>query len=132
MSALTKSRTVGGWVIHVPIAGLMIYAGWPKVFGSAAQDFAEVLQRYGLAEQIKLIGAGELLTAVLLLFPYTCSLGVLLASAFWGGAICLHMSHGDPYLFQSVLLVLTWVGAFLRNPLIFSSFPGIVPGEKKV
>jgi hypothetical protein len=41
------------------------------------------------------------------------------------------MSHGEPYFLQSVLLVLTWVGASLRNPLRFSSFPGIVHADKK-
>lgn len=132
MSALSKGRTIGGWVIHVPIAGLMIFSGWGKVFGSIPEDVAKALQGYGLTEHIKLIGVGEMLTAIILLFPYTSSLGVLLASSFWGGAICLHLSHGEPYFLQSVLLVLTWVGAFLRTPLMFSSFPGIKPYEKKV
>jgi hypothetical protein len=68
------------------------------------------------------IGAGEVATAILLLIPRTSSLGVLLASSFWGGAICLHMSRGEPFVLQSALLLLTWVGAFLRVPGMFSSF----------
>jgi hypothetical protein len=69
-----------------------------------------------------LIGSGALLTALLLLIPRTSSLGVLLTSSFWGGAICIHMAHGEPYLFQAVLLVLSWAGAYLRNPATLSSF----------
>jgi hypothetical protein len=87
----------------------------------------EALAIYGLGEQVRLIGAGALLTALLLLTPRTLSLGILLTSAFWGGAICLHMAHGEPYLFQAVVLVLSWTGAYLRNPATFSSFSGL-PG----
>jgi hypothetical protein len=122
MSALAKAKTVGGWVLHVGIGGLMILAGTGKVFGFAAPEVVEALQKGGLGEQIRLIGAGELLTAVLLLVPRTSSLGVLLTSGFWGGVICFHMAHGESYLFPSALLVLTWVGAYLRNPATFSSF----------
>jgi hypothetical protein len=83
--------------------------------------------KYGLGEQARLIGAGALLTALLLLVPRTAPLGVLLASAFWGGAICIHLAHGEPYVVQAVQLVLTWAGAYLRNPATpggFSHPPG--------
>jgi hypothetical protein len=71
---------------------------------------------------IQVIGAGELVSAILLLVPRTASLGVLLTSGFWGGAICLHLSKGEPFVLQSVLLLLTWVGAYLRVPGTFASF----------
>ena len=60
---------------------------------------------------IQVIGAGELVSAILLLVPRTASLGVQLTSGFWGGAICLHMSKGEPFVVQSVLLFVTWLGA---------------------
>ena len=69
-----------------------------------------------------MIGTGELATAVLLVVPRTSSLGVLLASSFWGGAICLHMSKGELFVLQSAFLLLTWVGAYLRVPGTFASF----------
>src|SRR5260370_5733239 len=56
------------------------------------------------------------------LVPRTASLGVLLASGFWGGAICLHMSKGEPFVVQSVLLLLTWLGPYLRVPGVLASF----------
>ena len=76
----------------------------------------------GLSLPIGVIGAGELASAILLLIPRTSSLGLLLTSAFWGGAICLHMSKAEPFVMQSALLLLTWLGAYLRIPGIFSSF----------
>ena len=55
----------------------------------------------------------------MLIVPWTASLGVLLASAFWGGAICTHMGLHASYMFQSVLLALIWVGAYLQLPEMF-------------
>jgi DoxX-like family len=97
----------------------MIFTGLGKVLVLVPP---EALAKYGLGEQVRLIGAGSLLTALLLLIPRTSSLGILLTSSFWGGAICIHMAHGEPYLFQAVLFVLLWIGAYLRNPATFSSF----------
>jgi hypothetical protein len=99
----------------------MIFAGSAKLLGLFPP---EALAKHGLGDQIRLIGTGEVLTALLLLIPRTSSLGILLTSSFWGGAICFHMSHAEPYLFQAVLLVLSWAGAYLRNPATLSSFAG--------
>jgi hypothetical protein len=112
---------IAGLVLHVLVGGLLIFTGSQKVLGSAPP---EALVKYGLAEQARLIGAGALLTALLLLIPRTSSLGILLTSSFWGGAICTHMAQGEPYLLQVVLLVLSWGGAYLRNPATLSSFSG--------
>jgi hypothetical protein len=112
---------IAGLVLHVLIGGLMIVAGSAKLLGLFPP---EALGKDGLGDQIRLIGAGEVLTALLLLIPRTSSLGILLTSSFWGGAICIHMAHREPYLFQAVLLVLSWAGAYLRNPATLSSFSG--------
>jgi hypothetical protein len=108
-------------VLHALIGGLLILTGLEKILESVPP---EPLVRYGLAEQTRVIGAGALLTALLMLIPRTSSLGILVASAFWGGAICIHMAHGEPYVFQTLMLVLTWVGACLRTPATLSSFSG--------
>jgi hypothetical protein len=118
---------IAGLVLHVLIGGLLIVTGSEKVLGAVPP---EALVKYGLGEQVRLIGAGAVLTAVLLLIPRTSSLGILLASAFWGGAICIHMAHREPYFIQAVLLVLSWAGAYLRNPATLSSFSGR-PGMKR-
>lgn len=114
-------RTIVGLVLHVGIAGLMIFAAAMKLFGPPPpQDVIDKMG--GLAGQMRLIAAGELACAVLLLIPRTSSLGVLLTSSFWGGAICAHMFQGDSYVLQSVLLFVTWVGAYLRVPGTLGSF----------
>jgi hypothetical protein len=114
-------RESAGLGLHALIAGILILTGSQKVLGSAPP---EALVRYGLGEQAPLIGAGAILTALLLLIPRTSSLGLLLTSSFWGGAICIHMAHGEAYLIQAVMLVLSWVGAYLRHPATPSSSSG--------
>jgi hypothetical protein len=119
---MTKRKNWGriaGLVLHLLIGGLLIFTGSQKILGPAPP---EPLVKYGLGEQARLIGAGAIVTALLLLIPATSSLGILLASSFWGGAICIRMAHGEPYLFQSMMLVPSWAGANLRNPATLGSF----------
>ena len=102
----------------------MLFAGSGKAFGFAPPDIQSKLAAFGLGDRVQLIGWGEMLAAVLVLLPWTSPLGVLLTSGFWGGVICIHMAHGEPYLFQALMLVLSWAGAYLRNPATLSSFSG--------
>ena len=119
-------KTITGLVLHGLIAGIMILAGSAKVLGLFPPD---AVAQLGLTGWITVIGVGEVATAVFLLVPRTSSLGVLLASSFWGGAICLHMSKGEPVVLQSALLLQTWAGACLRVPSVFASFSA--PSKKR-
>jgi hypothetical protein len=119
MKTTRRWKTSVGLVLHVLIAGIMILAGSAKVLGLFPP---EAVAKMGLSGWITVIGAGEITTAVLLLIPRTWSLGLLLASSFWGGAICLHMSQGTSFVLPSALLLITWAGAYLRVPGVFSGF----------
>ena len=119
MKSTRNWQMVGGWVLHGLIAGMMILAGSAKVLGFFPP---EEVAKLGLSLPIQVIGAGELASAILLLIPRTSSLGLLLTSAFWRGAVCLHMSKGEPFVLQSALLLFTWVGGYLRVPEAFGSF----------
>ena len=127
MKTTWNRKTIAGLVLHVLIAGIMILAGSAKLLGLFPP---EMIAKLGLSVPIQVIGAGELGTALLLLIPRTSSLGVLLASSFWGGAICLHMSKAEPFVLQSALLLLTWVGAYLRVPGMFHSFSASSPAAQ--
>ena len=110
---------IAGLVLHLLIGGLMIFTGAQKILGLVP---TEALANYGLSEQMRLIGTGAFFSALLLVMPRTSSLGILLTSAFWGGAICIHMAHHELYVFQAVTLVLSWAGAYLRNPATYRNF----------
>ena len=126
MNATRNWQVIGGWVLHGLVTGLMILAGSAKVLGFFPP---EEVAKLGLSLPIQVIGVGELASAILLLIPRTSSLGLLLTSGFWGGAICLHMSKGEPFVFQSALLLLTWIGAYLRVPGAFASFTAQAPAK---
>jgi hypothetical protein len=116
-----KYGRIGGLILHVLLGGLMIFAGVMKLAGMMPPEATQKIPA-GIADHLKLIGAGELVTAILMIVPITSSLGVLLASGFWGGVICTHMAQGDDLIAPSVFLLLTWLGAYLRNPSLLYSF----------
>ena len=117
-----KWARVTGLVIHVLVGGLMIFAGGLKVLAPPTPELVENFQKINLVNEVKLIGVGELVAGLLLIIPITMSLGTLVTSGFWGGVICIHMSQHDGYISWSVFLLLTWVGAYLRNPATLASF----------
>jgi hypothetical protein len=104
---------VVGVLVHCLIAASMIITGFQKVLGSVPPA---ALVMYGLGDEARVIGVGAIVTALLLVIPRTSSFGILLTSSFWGGAICIHMAHGEPYLLQVAMLLLSWAGAYLRKP----------------
>ena len=122
MATPGKYGRIVGLVLHVLFGGLMIFAGVMKLAGMMPPEATQKLPA-GIADHLKLIGGGEFVTALLLIVPLTSSLGVLLASGFWGGVICIHMAQGDDFIAPSVFLLLTWLGAYLRNPSVLYSFP---------
>lgn len=119
-----KYRQIAGWVVLVLVAIVMLFAGAGKLFGFAPQRVMEQLNSYGLDDEIVIVGLAEVVSAVMLVIPRTWSLGILVTSSFWGGAIVAHLT-ADDYASTAapvVLLILTWVGSWLRHPQTFSSF----------
>jgi uncharacterized membrane protein YphA (DoxX/SURF4 family) len=114
MKPSRKALKITGVVLNLLVAAPMFLAGSAKVFGFDPK-VAEMLKTFGLGDHILLIGAGEIVSALLMLIPYTSPLGTLVVSGFWGGAICIHMSHATSFAVPSVLLALTWLGSYLRG-----------------
>ncbi len=122
MSHVSKFQKVAGWVLVSLVSAMLALAGASKLFGFAPHEMVEALTKAGNGDRIPLIGAGALVTGLLLFIPRTASLGVLLASSYWGGAILFHFVAGGSFLPAAVLLVMTWVGTALRGPWLLGSF----------
>jgi hypothetical protein len=120
MSIPSRGRVIAGWVLTVLLTVLFMVSAGLKLSGAA--QVVEGMQKWGLGDQRILIGVGELTSALLFLIPLTHSLGVLLLSAYMGGAIVTHMQHGESYVAQSVMLALIWVTGFLRHSELLQSF----------
>jgi hypothetical protein len=93
----------------------MLGAGVGKTLHLAPERVLSMFETtFHLDQQMTIIGLGELLCVVLLLVPRTLPFGILMVSAYWGGAIVVHMSSAQSYLLPSVLLILSWAGYLLR------------------
>lgn len=114
MNPSNKWLKIAGIVLHVLIAAFVMFAGVSKVFGLMPE---EVLAKLGqpLRDQLLLIGVGELISAVLLVLPWTSPLGTLVMSGFWGGVISFHLLGDKEIATGIVMLSLTWIAAFLRG-----------------
>lgn len=84
-------------------------------------EMAANFERWGLGNWRFVIACGEIIAALLFLFPRTNIYGVLLLSAHMGGAVAVHMSHSEPFIFPVVILALVWVTGFVRNPFILAT-----------
>ncbi len=120
MSMPSRGRRIAGWVLTVLLAALFVVSCGQT--GRCHAKWSRCSRNGGLADQRILIGVGELASALLFLIPRTHSLGVLLLSAYMGGAIVTHMQHGESYVAQSVILALIWVTGFLRHSELLQSF----------
>ncbi len=121
-----KTRKIVGWVMSGAVAAMLIMSAIMKLKG--APEAMDMLTGWGFTEsEITMIGIGELISAILFLIPKTSSLGTLLLSAYFGGAIASHMQATPPnesYIIPAVLLIVVWIAALIRNRSMFSSFGG--------
>ena len=120
MSKTSRGRQITGWVLTALLSALFLASASGKLLHAA--QVMEPMQKWGLEDQVTLIGVGEAVSALLFLIPRTHSLGLLLLTAYMGGAIVTHMQHGESYVSQSIILVLIWVAGFLRHTQVLQSF----------
>ncbi len=107
---ISKARKITAWVI----AGLLT----ALYFFSASGKFLhpEQMDAIHLTNWRIIIALGEIVSALLFLFPKTNIYGTLLLSSYMGGAIILHMTGDLSIIAPSAVLILVWVVGFLRNP----------------
>ncbi|HLW52262.1 MAG TPA: DoxX family protein [Candidatus Angelobacter sp.] len=101
---------------------ILIALGSLVLLGSAAAKFAHIpkfvsqLGAMGFdGNKLVFIALLEVLSAVLFLLPFTRSIGLLLVSAFLGGAIATHLQHDQPIVQPAIILCLIWLGTALQH-----------------
>lgn len=120
MRAQSKGRRIAAWILIGLITAMLLISAIAKL--SAVQAVADMAQKWGLSDHLILIGVVELISAVLFVIPRTHSLGLLLLTAYLGGAIVIHMAHDEPYISPAVFLAAVWLAGFLRHPELLQSF----------
>jgi hypothetical protein len=98
------------------VVALLIISGGLKISGLHPMLLHFV--QLGIDDYLPVLGGAEIFFALLFLFPATSKLGLLLLTAYFGGAIAIeipyHMMAGP-----GVPLVLIWIAAFVREPMFF-------------
>ena len=103
-----------GWTLTVLMGIFLTISGLFTIIGNEKMNF--IFQSANISDYQITVGIGKIISSILLIIPQTFIIGILLFSAFWGGAIVTHMSIGDPIIVQSVLLIITWIIYALRKP----------------
>jgi len=111
---ISKTRKIAAWIIAGSLTVLYLYSASGKLFLHPEQ-----MEQMHLADWRIIIALGEIVSALLFLFPKTNKFGTLLLSSFMGGAIIIHMTGGISIAMPVVVLLFVWVGFCLRDPNFF-------------
>ena len=103
-----------GWVITLPFTLFIIFMSAINKL-TLDEATAEQFASHGLDGWLFTIGIGEITSLILFLIPRTMRLGLVLFSAYFGGAIMFHMSRSEDFTIPAIFLVLVWVIASLRQ-----------------
>ena len=121
------------------LGAVLIVLGGLVLVGSAVAKFAHVpkvvmeLGTMGFAgNRLTLIAVLEIMSAVLFLARSTRAIGLLLVSAYLGGAIATQIQHGQAPSQPGFILSLIWLGAWLRHPEALWSLHGSTCNTERV
>lgn len=114
---ISKTRKISGWIISSLLLALFMFSASGKII-----THPEQMEQLHLGDWRIIIAIGEITSALLFLFPKTNILGTLLLSAYMGGAIIIHMTGGLSIMMPSAILVIIWIGGFIRNPELLAKF----------
>jgi hypothetical protein len=108
---ISKPRKISSWIIAGLLTALYLFSATGKLFLHPEQ-----MEPMHLANWRVIIAVGEIVSALLFLFPKTNIFGAFLLSSYMGGAIIIHMTNSISIGMPVVILILIWLVAFLRNP----------------
>ncbi|XXT20063.1 DoxX family protein [Sorangium sp. So ce429] len=133
----TRSQKILGWTPTVLLALFMIFAsGLAKFFIKNGTPTADFVKALGVWDHLYLIGALEIIAAVLLLIPRTATLGFVMMVGVLGGATATGLTHdvqGNWPWFPFVLIFVMMIGAYFRTPELLARArdPKSVPNPGK-
>lgn len=101
---------------------VLILAGFLKLIGVGAEDMVEGLEKANLIQHLHFISITAIVCGLALLIPLTRQLGILLATAYWGGAIVAHLTYNDSFAMPVTFLFVLWLGVFLNSSVVRARF----------
>jgi len=119
MASQSKARRIAAWVLTSLLSLLLVFSAVMKFL--RPPEVMAAVEKWNLKDELILIGVTELVSAILFFIPRTHSIGVLLLSAYMGGAIVTHMQNDEPYIVQVIFLGVIWIVSYLRHPELLQS-----------
>lgn len=122
----SKGRLITAWILSGLVILFMLFDAINKFI--QPEPVVEGTLELGFAQHhIAVIGLLALISTILYSIPKTSVTGVVLLTAFWGGAIATHVRLDNPLfshtLFPVYLAVLAWGGLWLRNESLRKVIP---------
>ncbi|MFD2603323.1 hypothetical protein [Flavobacterium suzhouense] len=115
---VSKTKRIVSIVLTSLIGVMLVIGGVMKILRAEPESILDQLAKYGYIDYLPYIGVGSLLAGGLLLYPKTSNVGFLLGSCYFAGATALEISGKQP-LVAPVLIMILWIGMFLRNKEMF-------------
>ena len=117
---ISKGRRIAG-MVFISLGSIVLIASAGAKFAHVPKVVNELGAMGFDGSRLTMIGIAEIVSALLFLVPLTRALGLLLISAYMGGAIATHVQHGQPFIQPAMILAILWMGAWLRHPEVLWS-----------
>lgn len=109
-----KTKNVIQWIAAGLVGAIFLMSGAMK-FNLPADALTQMASQGLTPAMAKNLAIIEILSAILFLIPRTSVLGTLLLTAYMGGAIATHFTHGQPLMAPCVILAVVWIVSVWRN-----------------
>jgi hypothetical protein len=105
------------------LTSLMFLSSLPMVI-FARNKIDEGMNKYGYSHTAgTAIICAEFIIGVLAAIPQTALFGVVLMTAYLGGAVSTHVRAGEPFFIPIIFACLAWLGIYLRDPRLRALLP---------
>jgi hypothetical protein len=105
------------------LTSLMFLSSLPMVI-FARNKIDEGMNKYGYSHTAgTAIICAEFLIGLLTAIPQTAVFGVVLMTAYLGGAVSTHVRAGEPFFIPVIFAAVAWLGLYLRDPRLRDLLP---------
>lgn len=118
-----KALTIVGWTLTVVVVGMLAFSASMKIKGPP-EVVDMFTTKFGFPRETHIpIAITEAACALVFLIPRTSLLGVVLLTAYLGGAVATHVRVLDPFISPVVVGVVAWTAILLRERRLRALFP---------
>jgi DoxX-like family len=121
----SKTTKLIGRVLALLVAALFLFSASGKLMGGA--EGLEMAKSIGIdPASFKMLGVIEVIAAILFVIPQTGVLGMMLLTAYMGGAIATHLQNSMPLTAPCAIMAFLWIVSAFRFPELRSRLFGML------